>query len=439
MQRSLTKDLSLLNCVFTQNILNFLPLNTEFDGMMRKSTHFHRLGLGVLFLTFILSSFVVKGQGVPNAIKNVTNTVTAPMNTTQQVTKEVVQPIKDVRTDVKTVTNAPKEITREVDQTKKAFESAGNEVDRAKSDLEKVTGTGDNKKESEKDSTAAKTADANSVDGKSASDGKAQEADAKFVPPDYVPEKKATPTTATKVSGFDPRDVPRPVPPGSRDNKTPSGPMPAETAIVEKKDPDQGVAPKVDLEPNDIRTSDPEASDNKGANSVAGEATVDSGTSSTIITNPAAEYTSVSVPPSTKTADPSVGDGAAMGNSAGAAGANEAASAASATSEQEGKYVALTPVAGEGTKRPKPDYSLSPARIALEKAEFDIETLEQLFKYSNWEGLEREHTVRAVEYALNEMQLSIVEIKKLDPGFSTWRFEERYKEMRAAYQKAKQP
>ncbi|HEX2899828.1 MAG TPA: hypothetical protein VHS96_08930, partial [Bacteroidia bacterium] len=74
-----------------------------------------------------------------------------------------------------------------------------------------------------------------------------------------------------------------------------------------------------------------------------------------------------------------------------------------------------------------------------EKAEFDVETLEQLFQYSNWEGLEREHTVRAVEYALNELQLSIVEIKKLDPGFSTWRFEERYKEMRAAFQKARQP
>ena len=69
----------------------------------------------------------------------------------------------------------------------------------------------------------------------------------------------------------------------------------------------------------------------------------------------------------------------------------------------------------------------------MEKADFDIETLEDLFRYSNWEGPEREHTVRSVAHSLDELQQSIVEVKKLDPGQSTWRFEEAYKDMKAGY------
>ncbi len=408
--------------------------------MMRKSTHFHLLGLGFFFSAFVLVfAAQMHGQVLPKAVKEITNTVTAPMNTTQQATKEVVAPIKEVRTEVKTMTNAPKEITREIDQTKKGFESAENEVERAKSDVEKLTGTGDKNKGNEKDSTAAKTA--GNDEGKPASEGNEQEKGGKYVPPDYVPANKTTPATATKASGIDPKDVPRPVPPGSRDNKTPSGPMPLETAVADKAEPDQGVAPKSDPEPMKVSGTDPESADRKVAN--ANPSTVENSSSAPVLTNPAAEYKSVSIPPSNNAVDPANSNSGSMNGTVANGGASEASSAASAnasSNEQEGsRYVALTPVAGEGTKRPKPDYSLSPARIALEKAEFDIETLEQLFKYSNWEGLEREHTVRAVEYALNEMQVSIVEIKKLDPGFSTWRFEERYKEMRAAYQKAKQP
>jgi hypothetical protein len=430
-----------ISCVFTWKILNFPPLNTEFDGMMRKLTHNHLLGLGFIFMALGFFAGGLKAQGgITKSLKDVTGTVTDPLNSTQQVTKDVVQPLKDVRTTTKTITNAPKEITREVDQTKKAFESVGNEVERTESDVKKLTGNGDNNKGNDKDTTATAKPEATAADGKAASDGKAQETGAKYVPPDYVPEKKATPAASTKASGVDPRDVPRPIPPGSRDNKTPSGPM-ADVPAPVNKEPDQGVAPAEDPNLGDNRSGNAAAGDKRIETTSSNEAGAESASASdaTIVnTNPAASYTSVSIPPNT--AGQASTDAAKVSNPS-TSMTNEAASAGSASSsEQEaGRYVQLTPVAGEATKRPKPDYSLSPARIALEKAEFDIETLEQLFKYSNWEGLEREHTVRAVEYALNEMQVSIVEIKKLDPGFSTWRFEERYKEMRAAYQKAKQP
>jgi hypothetical protein len=410
--------------------------------MMRKSTHFHLLGLGLLFMAmgFFAEGLHAQG-GITKSLKDVTGTVTEPLNSTQQVTKDVVQPLKDVRTTTKTITNAPKEITREVDQTKKAFESVGNEVERTENDVKKLTGNGDNNKGNGKDTTATAKPEATAADGKAASDGKAQETGAKYVPPDYVPEKKATPATVSKASGVDPRDVPRPIPPGSRDNKTPSGPMTDVPAPV-NLDPDQGVAPAGDPDQGDNRAGSAAAGDKRIETTTSNEAGAESASSSNssiVNTNPAANYTSVSIPPSTS--GQGNADAAKVSNTASATSSNEASSAGSASSsEQEaGRYVQLSPVAGEATKRPKPDYSLSPARIALEKAEFDIETLEQLFKYSNWEGMEREHTVRAVEYALNEMQVSIVEIKKLDPGFSTWRFEERYKEMRAAYQKAKQP
>ena len=107
--------------------------------------------------------------------------------------------------------------------------------------------------------------------------------------------------------------------------------------------------------------------------------------------------------------------------------------ASDAESASTARYVDLKTTTRSGEKRPKPDYSHSPARVALEKADFDTETLEDLFRFSNWEGPEREHTVRAVAQALDELQQAIVEIKKLDPGQSTWRFEETYKDTKAAY------
>ena len=327
--------------------------------MMRKSRHIHLRGLFLASLALLFSYLGVHAQILQQEIKAGTKVVTDPLKATQTTTKEVVQPIKDIRKDVKTVTNAPKEVSREIDKTEKTFNDAGKEVDRAKDDVGKLAGKGGDDKNKGQDSTANKGV---AADGKGeAADGKSNQNGGKYVPPDYVPEKRTTPVASNDLPSGASNDVPRPVPPGSRDNKTPSGPMPV--------DPNQKVAttnPDPGMNPDQIRASQ------------------------------------------------------------------------EASASSSGKYVELSPNGNPNGKRTRPDYSNSPARLALEKADFDVETLEQLFKYSNWEGPEREHTVRAVEYSLNELQQSIIEIKKLDPGFSTWRFEERYKEMRAAFQKAKQ-
>ncbi|MFN8396855.1 MAG: hypothetical protein U0176_19675 [Bacteroidia bacterium] len=298
---------------------------------------------------------MASAQILQKPVKDATNVVTNPLKDVQSTTKEITQPMKDVQKDIKTVTQAPKDVTREVDKTQKSIENVGKEAERTTDQAGKLVGK-DDKNKSSQDSAKASTDGKNAADGKSAetaADGK--QGQGKYIPPDYVPEKKLETPVVSAQPGVDPKDLPRPVPPGSRDNKTPSGPMPVMEAKVDqpKPEPDQGVAPT---------TVDPNAQ----------------------------------------------------------------------------KYVELTPNPNSGEKRVRPDYSSSPARIALEKADYDIETLEDLFKYSNWDGPEREHTVRAVEYSLNELQQAIVEVKKLDPGYSTWRFEERYKEMRTAFQKAKQ-
>jgi hypothetical protein len=114
-------------------------------------------------------------------------------------------------------------------------------------------------------------------------------------------------------------------------------------------------------------------------------------------------------------------------------------SAISGASGGEGQGHATPPksLSNTGTSWGTADYSNSPARILLEKADFDIQTLEDLYRYSGWEDPEREHTLRAVQYALEELHRSIMEIKKLDPMRSTWKLEERYKEMYAVYQAEK--
>lgn len=321
--------------------------------MMLKSHQIRFRGL-FLGLVVLAGAGVASGQVLQKPVKDATNVVTNPLKDVQSTTKDITQPMKDVQKDIKTVTQAPKDVTREVSKTEKSIENVSKEAERTSDQAKKLTGA-DNKNKTSADSSKTVS------DGKTASDGKGgttadtKQGPQKYVPADYVPEKKSESVVTNTQPGVDPKDVPRPVPPGSRDNKTPSGPMPVmEAAVPEKKaEPDPGVAP--------------ESADASGE-----------------------------------------------------------------------KYIALTPNSNNAEKRVKPDYSNSPARIALEKAEYDIETLEDLFKYSNWEGPEREHTVRAVEYSLNELQQAIVEVKKLDPGYSTWRFEDRYKEMRTAFQKAKQ-
>lgn len=341
---------------------------------MRKLTHILLKGLLVCMMITGIGVLALRAQGLNELVK----TATEPAKGASKLVKEGAQPAKEVGKDLKAVTNAPTKVVKEYDKlgneiqrTEQAYEKTGDQI-------KDITGADNKKDKKDQDSTSATATGANASNDKNAADGKA-EADAKAaeeakrksaVPADFVPVKKVEPTPVATTKKVDPMDVPRPVPPGSRDNKTASGPLPA--SEITKPVVTGGTEP---------------------------EATV------------------VAVP---------------------AVASNEMASAESASSggsseEAPARYVELKTTPRVGEKRPKPDYSHSTARIPLEKAEFDIETLEELFRYSNWEGPEREHTVRSVANSLDELQQSIVEIKKLDPGQSTWRFEEAYKDMKAAY------
>ncbi len=333
-------------------------------------------GLFICCLAVGLGCFGLQAQGLNDLVK----TATGPAKDAGKVVKEVAKPATDANKAIKTATSAPQKVVKEYDKlgneiqrTEKAYEKTGDQ-------LKDLTGGGDGKKDEKgTDSTASK---ADAPDAKAAADNKAA-ADAKAaeeaqrksaVPADYVPVKKVEPTPGVVVKKVDPMDLPRPVPPGSRDNKTASGPLPVSEAtkpeVTGGTEPDAMPIVETTLESNNVSNA----------------------TASTDSSN----YESI-------------------------------------TNEPPARYVEIKTAPRIGEKRPRPDYSHSTARIPLEKAEFDIETLEDLFRYSNWEGPEREHTVRSVAQSLDELQQSIVEVKKLDPGQSTWRFEEAYKDMKAAY------
>lgn len=84
-------------------------------------------------------------------------------------------------------------------------------------------------------------------------------------------------------------------------------------------------------------------------------------------------------------------------------------------------------------ERPKPDHSNSPARYALERADFDVETLYDLFASADWDGPGREHTTRSIEFTLQHLKADIAETKKLDPRADTSYYTARYKEWYAEF------
>ncbi len=341
---------------------------------MVESTQIHVKGLFLFLLTFCVSIVGLKAQG---GIQGLTKELTSPAQTATKTVKGVAEPARDVNRGIKTAVDAPTRVVNEYEKVGTEVERTKNEYEKTGDQIAKATGKGDQKNDKPaQDTISDKTVDAAKSDGKTNDEIVHKTA----VPADYVPVKKATPALVPVAKGGDPNDVPRPVPPGSRDNKTPSGPLPASEATKTVATGGTDVDPIV-----------------------------------------VAETRTVSIPDTAMTMTMALPTESTMGN--------EATSGEVPTN----RLVEVKTVPRSGEKRPKPDYSYSPARIPLEKAEFDIETLEELFRYSNWEGPEREHTVRSVANALDEMQQSIVEIKKLDPGQSTWRFEESYKDMKAAY------
>jgi hypothetical protein len=362
-------------------------------------------GFFIVLMVVGISGLGLNAQ-VLKGINDAVNTATEPAKDATKVIKGVAEPAKEINKTTKTVVEAPKKVIKEydkvdneIDRTKKEYEKTGDQV-------QKVTGTGGGGNDKKGgDSTATKTdADAKAVDDPTHKSA---------VPADYKPEEKPVPAPVVLKKAVDPMDVPRPVPPGSRDNKTASGPLPAQADVPDAKtDADAATSDaKTDVEVSKLNNPDPEVSTSAAADGKP-DGGVPEATNSDATTSDATDATN---------SDAKIAIDPANSN------------APEVETDSPERYVEVRQTPRSGEKRPKPDYSHSPARIALEKADFDIETLEDLFRYSNWEGPEREHTVRSVAHALDELQQSISEIKKLDPGQSTWRFEEAYKDMKAAY------
>ena len=81
----------------------------------------------------------------------------------------------------------------------------------------------------------------------------------------------------------------------------------------------------------------------------------------------------------------------------------------------------------------KPDYSKSPARYALEHADFDSETLQELFDNAVWDGPGRDHTMRSISFHLKQLKADLNEIKKIDPAAKVSHHDRKYKEWYAEY------
>lgn len=109
---------------------------------------------------------------------------------------------------------------------------------------------------------------------------------------------------------------------------------------------------------------------------------------------------------------------------------------ATTTAESAGdRSVYLKPANDTPVNRPKakPDYSKSPARYALERADFDTETLQDLFDNAVWDGPGRAHTMRSIAFHLKQLKGDLDEIKKIDPTAKVAHFDRQYKEWYAEY------
>lgn len=87
------------------------------------------------------------------------------------------------------------------------------------------------------------------------------------------------------------------------------------------------------------------------------------------------------------------------------------------------------------TPRPERNYSTSPAQKSLERSDFDVETLEDLFTAAIWTGPDSAHTARSIAYMLKQFRYDIDETKQADPSFDTKWYEERYRNWKALYAK----
>ena len=95
-----------------------------------------------------------------------------------------------------------------------------------------------------------------------------------------------------------------------------------------------------------------------------------------------------------------------------------------------------------GESRPatmRPGYQSSPAKSAIDRAEFDIETIEELFSAAIWTGPDSVHTARSIDYMLGELRTDINDIKRRDPDWDTILYEDKYRKWRALYRRNTEP
>ena len=78
-------------------------------------------------------------------------------------------------------------------------------------------------------------------------------------------------------------------------------------------------------------------------------------------------------------------------------------------------------------------YMSSPARQSIDKVDFDIETLKDLFEAAIWTGPDSVHTARSIGYMLDELRRDINDVRRKDPNWDTGLYEDRYRKWRALY------
>ena len=87
----------------------------------------------------------------------------------------------------------------------------------------------------------------------------------------------------------------------------------------------------------------------------------------------------------------------------------------------------------------QPGYNRSPARKSIDKVEFDMETLKDLFEAAIWTGPDSAHTARSINFMLTEFRADINEVRQRDPEWDVALYEDRYRKWRGLYKANTRP
>ena len=84
-------------------------------------------------------------------------------------------------------------------------------------------------------------------------------------------------------------------------------------------------------------------------------------------------------------------------------------------------------------ERRRQSYLSSPAVKALQRSDFDMETLRDLFEAAIWTGPDSLHTAVSIDYMLKQYRNDLNEVKRIDPDFDLSYFEDRYRKWNQLY------